>query len=314
MNKRLGAACGIAIVVMISGPITMAGGIAAAQARPSSSTPGYQLVGADLSAYAFNAPSLAALPDNPTLGQSFCTVPPAPGPFVCAAIGIAATNLSQGGPGYWMGEAGHYFDASGNEHYAGGVLGFGNTNTCAGNSSVMSNAPVVGVAAEQGGALLVGADGGIFAFCSAQFYGSMGGHPLNQPIVGIAATPDGQGYWLVASDGGIFSFGDASFYGSMGGLPLNKPIVGMASTPDGKGYWLVASDGGIFSFGDATFAGSEGGVPLVAPMVAIAANPDGTGYWTVAADGGVFSFGDAPFLGSPAGRTTSPITGIAATG
>ena len=37
---------------------------------------------------------------------------------------------------------------------------------------------------------------------------------LNKPIVGMAATPDGDGYWLVASDGGIFSFGDAAFYGS----------------------------------------------------------------------------------------------------
>ena len=44
----------------------------------------------------------------------------------------------------------------------------------------------------------------------------MGGKPLNKPIVGIAATPDGGGYWLVASDGGIFSFGDATFYGSAG--------------------------------------------------------------------------------------------------
>ena len=40
---------------------------------------------------------------------------------------------------------------------------------------------------------------------------------LNQPIVGMAATPDGGGYWLVASDGGIFTFGDAAFYGSTGG-------------------------------------------------------------------------------------------------
>ena len=28
---------------------------------------------------------------------------------------------------------------------------------------------------------------------------------------GMAATPDGKGYWLVASDGGIFSYGDAQF-------------------------------------------------------------------------------------------------------
>ena len=39
---------------------------------------------------------------------------------------------------------------------------------------------------------------------------------LNRPIVGMASTPDGKGYWLVASDGGIFTFGDAGFYGSAG--------------------------------------------------------------------------------------------------
>ena len=85
----------------------------------------------------------------------------------------------------------------------------------------------------------------------------MGGMPLNRPIVGMASTPDGGGYWEVASDGGIFSFGDAQFYGSTGNIALNKPIVGMASTPDGRGYWMVASDGGIFSFGDAQFYGSK---------------------------------------------------------
>ena len=75
----------------------------------------------------------------------------------------------------------------------------------------------------------------------------MGGQHLNKPVVGIAATPDGGGYWLVASDGGVFSFGDAHFFGSMGGRHLNQPIVGITPTPDGGGYWLVASDGGIFS-------------------------------------------------------------------
>jgi hypothetical protein len=79
---------------------------------------------------------------------------------------------------------------------------------------------------------------------------------LFKPIVGMAATPDGKGYWLVASDGGIFTFGDAPFYGSTGAIHLNQPIVGMAGTPDGKGYWLVASDGGIFTFGDAPFLGT----------------------------------------------------------
>jgi hypothetical protein len=57
----------------------------------------------------------------------------------------------------------------------------------------------------------------------------MGGRHLNDPVVGMAATPDGNGYWLVASDGGIFSFGDATFEGSTGGMRLNAPIVGMAA-------------------------------------------------------------------------------------
>ncbi len=76
----------------------------------------------------------------------------------------------------------------------------------------------------------------------------MGGESLNEPIVGIAVTPQG-GYYEAASDGGIFAFGPgANFYGSMGGKPLNKPIVGMAPTPEGGGYYEVASDGGIFAF------------------------------------------------------------------
>src|SRR5205807_4047413 len=84
-------------------------------------------------------------------------------------------------------------------------------------------------------------DGGIFDFGTSAFHGSMGGKPLNKPVVGMTATPDGGGYWLVASDGGIFTFGNAQFFGSMGGKPLNKPVVGMAATPDGLGYWMVAS-------------------------------------------------------------------------
>ncbi len=73
---------------------------------------------------------------------------------------------------------------------------------------------------------MAGADGGVFAFGRAGFYGSMGGHVLNQPIVGMAGTPDGRGYWLVARDGGVFAFGDAAFYGSMGGHSSMLPLSG----------------------------------------------------------------------------------------
>ncbi len=160
----------------------------------------------------------------------------------------------------------------------------------------------------------VASDGGIFAFGTANFYGSMSGKPLNKPIVGMAATPDGGGYWEVASDGGVFAFGDAQFYGSMSGKPLNKPIVGIAATPDGGGYWEVASDGGIFAFGDAHSYGSMSGRPLNMPIVGMAATPDGGGYWEAASDGGLFSFGDTNYLGSMGGiPLDKPVVGVAST-
>jgi len=150
-------------------------------------------------------------------------------------------------------------------------------------------------------------------FGGAGFFGSMAGVQLSAPVVGMAATPDGKGYWLVAGDGGVFSFGDAGQFGSMGGQRLSQPVVGMAATPDGNGYWLVAADGGVFSYGDARFLGSMGGRPLNSPIVGIAATPSGNGYWLVAGDGGVFAFGDAGFLGSMGSvRLTQPVVAMAA--
>ena len=46
---------------------------------------------------------------------------------------------------------------------------------------------------------LAASDGGIFNYGFNAFFGSHGGAHLNQPIVGLAASRDGQGYWLVAS-------------------------------------------------------------------------------------------------------------------
>jgi hypothetical protein len=136
----------------------------------------------------------------------------------------------------------------------------------------------------------------------------------NRPVVGMAATADGNGYWLVSGDGGVFSFGDAGFHGSTGGLVLDQPIVGMAADPATGGYWLVARDGGVFSFG-APFDGSEGGQPLNQPIVGMTSTPDGGGYWLVARDGGIFSFGDAAFHGSEGGQPlNAPVVGMAATG
>jgi hypothetical protein len=154
----------------------------------------------------------------------------------------------------------------------------------------------------------------VLAFGTDLSYGPAGALDLNKPVVGMAADPDGRGYWLVAADGGIFNFGDAGFFGSIGGLGLNAPIVGMAATPDGRGYWLVGGDGGIFAAGDAPYVGSTGAMTLNRPVVGMAATPDGKGYWLVASDGGIFAFGDAGFFGSTGSLTLNrPIVGMAPT-
>jgi len=170
-----------------------------------------------------------------------------------------------------------------------------------------------GLSLTSGGYRMAAADGGVFAFGDAGYYGSMGGRTLAAPVVGIASTPDGGGYWEVAADGGVFAFGDAQYYGSMGGRLLNAAIVGVASTPDGEGYWEVASDGGVFAFGDAGYYESMGGQSLNRPVVGLSAAPGGHGYWMVAADGGVFAFGGAPFYGSMGGQSLNrPVVGLAA--
>ena len=162
---------------------------------------------------------------------------------------------------------------------------------------------------------LVGADGGIFSFGTAGYFGSVPGLGIHvSDIVGMASTPDGKGYWLVGADGGIFSFGDAAYFGSVPGLGIHVgDIVGMVRTPGGAGYWLVGADGGIFSFGDAAYFGSVPGLGIhVGDIVGMVRTPGGAGYWLVGSDGGVFSFGDAVFEGSEGGiPLAAPVVGAA---
>ena len=166
---------------------------------------------------------------------------------------------------------------------------------------------------------LVGSDGGIFTFGSAQFYGSTGSLRLQRPVVGIVPAADKGGYWLDASDGGVFAFGDSGFYGSIPGLglhpagsglanSLNAPIVGMVPSADGGGYFMVASDGGVFAFGDAKFAGSCPGIGgCSGAAVAVMPDASGNGYWLVTQSGLVYPFGDAANYGGP-GPQSVPVT------
>jgi hypothetical protein len=139
----------------------------------------------------------------------------------------------------------------------------------------------------------------------AAYLGDLAGVALDRPVVGMAATPTGHGYWLVASDGGVFSFGDARFYGSTGGITLDKPVVGMAATPTGHGYWLVASDGGVFSFGGGLFYGSLGGDPSPGRIAGMVAG-SGSGYWLVNGAGIVTPFNQVVVGTPPGGSRGAP--------
>jgi hypothetical protein len=162
-----------------------------------------------------------------------------------------------------------------------------------------------------GGYRIVTVNGHVVTFDSPSYGDLSGSRP--GPVIAVADTPDGAGYWLATSNGVVRAFGDAASYGDMSGQHLNGSVIAMAVTPDGKGYWLVGSDGGIFTFGDAAFFGSTGAMRLNQAIVGIAAAPGGTGYWLVAADGGVFTFGSAAYVGSTGGmRLNRPIVGITA--
>jgi hypothetical protein len=100
---------------------------------------------------------------------------------------------------------------------------------------VFPSATISGVvpSGAHGALWLVGIDGGVFTPTmttagvfraggipgptpTAPFLGSLPGVGVTPvaPILAIAATPDGEGYWLMGADGGVFAFGDARFFGS----------------------------------------------------------------------------------------------------
>ena len=229
--------------------------------------------------------SVTALPASPTLGQS-----------LTLSAGVTAyVNPAQGPVGFVAFTSGalRLCIAEVNSSFVG---------TCQTSALPSGVSTVTATYADP--------SGGYASSSSSPFTVTVG--PSLYPVVGMAAMPDGGGYWVVRSDGAVSAFGDAVDFGSMFGQPLNKPIVGIAATPDGGGYWLVATDGGIFSFGDAQFYGSTGSITLNRPIVGMTSTPDGKGYYFVASDGGVFAYGDARFQGSMGGTPLNqPVVGMA---
>ena len=155
----------------------------------------------------------------------------------------------------------------------GGIFSFGAAHFHGSTGNLVLQRPVVGITptTDTNGYWLAAGDGGTFAFGDAGFYGSIPGlgiapagtpgavRNLAAPIVGIAPSTDGRGYFMVAADGGVFAFGDARFAGSCPGLG-GCTGSGVAVIPDGTGlgYWLVTTTGNVYPFGDAPNYGSPG--------------------------------------------------------
>ncbi len=129
--------------------------------------------------------------------------------------------------------------------------------------------------------------------------------PIADHIVAIAPSATGRGYWLASADGTVRAFGDAR---ALRGARPDAPVVAMTATPRGDGYWLVSGEGSVHAYGAATAFGTS---PAASTAVAIAGTRHG--YWTVSADGAVVAHGDARAYPHPGLRAGERVTGIAAT-
>jgi hypothetical protein len=314
MRKRLG--------VLAVGTTAALGGLLSSSptAGAAPALAAYWLVGADGGVFAFGAPFFGSAASDRTRCPPNTTDRSLP-----SGTCLAMASTSDGG-GYWILNADSgviypFGDASFFGQPASSFVGVPREFVPTGVAMVATPDSLGYWVLEAG----LSGTGTVYHFGDAGFFGDtttiagQRGSAFQGTPVGMATTPDGQGYWLVDSDGGVFAFGDAKFVGSVPAMGIHlasgHQVVGIAATSDGHGYWLTGADGGVFAFGDARFAGSMAGSRLNGSVVGIAANQSGPGYWLTASDGGVFTFGGAPFLGSMGARNlASPVVGIAASG
>ena len=163
---------------------------------------------------------------------------------------------------------------------------------------------------------MLGADGSVFTFGDALYYGATA-YPAwrtGAAAIAIAATADGNGYRIVDYAGIVRVYGSARFFGDRPALGAGERVTAISSTHSNKGYWLFTNRGRVIPYGDAHFYGDMRATRLNGPVVASVATPTDHGYYMIGTDGGVFAFGDARFLGSMGGvRLNQPVVGIAPT-
>jgi hypothetical protein len=179
------------------------------------------------------------------------------------SYGSAADNAATQGPviGMAVTPDGHgYWILTADGH----VFGLGNAQL-EGNPT-QADAPFAGIATRPAGGYVVSTANNAAAYLFPGNVAELGGGPgtaLSATLVGVAATPSGNGTWQTGLDGGVVTTGQttstyASYYGSVPGEneQLKAPVTAIAGSPDGAGYWLLSADGTVYTFGDAHFYGS----------------------------------------------------------
>ena len=114
-----------------------------------------------------------------------------PSATVCQAVGYGpgggAVLVTDNGGATWSAQT----TPSGVNGLAG--ISCPSTSACASVGADSTNGGLVLIGSPAMGYDLAAADGGVFSFGDARFYGSMGGTVLNQPVVGITATTRREG-------------------------------------------------------------------------------------------------------------------------
>ena len=150
----------------------------------------------------------------------------------------------------------------------------------------------------------------MFPYGDAGAYGPQAEPPWSQPVVAMAATANGKGYWLVSAGGSVHAFGDTVTHSPAS--PGLSSIVGIAADTATGGYWLVDRSGVVYPY-DAADYGSIPASTGERNVSGIEAQPGGGGYRLVDLGGSMICFGDATQLGSAlASHPTRPVIAIAA--
>ena len=125
-----------------------------------------------------------------------------------------------------LGQSGHFFDVGIPNSYTQASLSLQLDWTGSGLPTIIDNATI---------------QASLTGNCAS--VGPAPSDQANSPVVSMARTPDGNGYWLVTSAGQILTFGDAGFYGEVNGL-LNQPSWGLRELPTARATGSMQPTGG----------------------------------------------------------------------